>query len=55
MIGVWIEVAKICLFGFIIGIGVGFFLAWDIDKERVRENFKKKWEPILMDFMERYD
>lgn len=55
MLNAWMEVAKISIFGFAIGIVAGVFLAWDIDKERVRETFKTKWEPFIQEVMEKYE
>lgn len=54
MFDIWMEVGQILVYGFIAGIAVGLFLAWDIDKERVRENYKKNWEPIILQVMEKY-
>ena len=54
MLYVAIEVAKFVTVGILIGICIGFWFAWDIDKERVQTNFKENWQPIIEEMIERY-
>lgn len=55
MIKVWFELAKFVMTGFAIGLGVGIYLAWDINKEKVRANFESNWKPFFIELMEKYD
>lgn len=53
MLDVWMEVAKISLVGFGAGIATGLFLAWTSASDAYKEDFKKEWEPVLLEFLER--
>lgn len=52
MFDLWIQITKFVLVGFIVGLFVGLSIALDLNKDRVKETFKK-WEPSILDFLER--
>lgn len=55
MIRVWFDISQFILTGFFIGIPMGIYVAWDIDKEKVKNNFENNWKPFFIELMEKYD